>query len=203
MTGWSETKETKPREIPEEGLYPARAIWMIDIGTHEDGYKGESYDKHEIYVAFELIGTKMSDGRPFLLGKFFRVSTSKRGFPYFAETSNAMKMMKSWFANEDQKNIMFPSYLAAKVKANAPAKVMVSINNGYANIELIKPGDGSIYPAENPTIVYEILKPIDDRIPQWLVSKIKSSKEETGEPPIAKDYSKGKSQSLADSDIPF
>lgn len=96
--------DEKPREIPEEGKYPALLYLLVDLGTHRDEYKGEVKFKRKIHLGWELVGTKMSDGRPFAVFQEYNVSSSKydAGF-YFPPNSNIHKMLKAWTGEGENK----------------------------------------------------------------------------------------------------
>ena len=93
-------------EQPEAGSYAAVCYRIIDLGTQHSEFQGESHDRHQCLISFEL-DEKMADGRPFSVSKFYTVSLH--------EKSNLRKDMAGWrgrdFTEEelqgfDPKNIL-------------------------------------------------------------------------------------------------
>jgi len=75
-------------EIAPAGNHRAVCYSVIDLGTQEKVYEGETSFKREIEIGFELCDEKMNDGRPFVISKRFTFSSSKK--------SNLIKMLESW-----------------------------------------------------------------------------------------------------------
>jgi len=75
-------------ENPPPGTYVGICIGFLDLGTHAREYKGERKIGHEVRITWELIDELMSDGRPFVVSKYFRWSMH--------EKSNLRKDLESW-----------------------------------------------------------------------------------------------------------
>lgn len=95
-------QEKKSFELIPEGTYPARVYMLVDLGTHSEEWEGKETFKHRIHLGFELIGTTMTDGRPFVISKQFNISNGKYG-PYIAKASNLHKLLRSWLKFDEKK----------------------------------------------------------------------------------------------------
>jgi hypothetical protein len=93
-------------ENPEPGTYAAICYKIIDIGTQEGEYQGQKNNRRQLIIGWEL-NENMSDGRPFVMSKFYTASLS--------EKSNTRKDLAGWRGRDftpeellgfDIKNIM-------------------------------------------------------------------------------------------------
>jgi len=175
-----------PKEYPLPGQYDARLVTVVDIGTSVDTFEGKEILKHGVFISFELIGTQDSSGKPFLVGKEYRLTNSKnyvdsRGNPTVRiyEKSNLFKLLKKWLKPEDEKAITRVSILGALLKKNAAIKLLIEVElrpdgKKRVSIEGVKPGDESIAAPASKTLGYEIGAPGLDSLPQFLQKKIKA-----------------------------
>jgi len=74
-------------ENPSVGSVAARCYGVVEIGTHEEEFKGEKKKAKKLIIFWEL-DEKMSDGRPFVINKWFTNS--------LGEMANLHKVLKSW-----------------------------------------------------------------------------------------------------------
>jgi len=58
------TGPTKDYERAEGGVYPGRCVHVIELGTHDNTYQGETKQRKELMIVWE-INELMEDGRPF------------------------------------------------------------------------------------------------------------------------------------------
>lgn len=180
----------KPRENPEEGKYPAVLYLLVDLGTHKDEYKGEMKFKRKIHLGWELVGTKMSDGRPFAVFEEYNVTPSKydSGF-YFPPNSNLHKMLKTW-TGADEAKCKSAGFLEFLLDEQIPGTITIEHAQGkkdpsktYANIESIKPykGVGKLARVNDP--VKYLIGGSTDGFPEsltWLKKKIGQALEFNG-----------------------
>ena len=80
------------------GPHPAACFRIIDLGTQDGSYQGKKNRKRKILISWELFAEeKMSDGRPFIVGKTYTWSMS--------EKAGLRKDLESWrgksFADAD------------------------------------------------------------------------------------------------------
>lgn len=81
-------KEGSSFEPAPEGVFPARCIWVVDLGTQiSDGIYGHS-EKHQMYINWELVDEATSSGQPMTIGAFFTVSLNPKG--------NLRPTLESW-----------------------------------------------------------------------------------------------------------
>lgn len=60
------------------GTHAAICIQVIDLGTQETSFEGNIDHKRQIRIAWELPDERMSDGRPFTIGKTYTFSSHKK-----------------------------------------------------------------------------------------------------------------------------
>ena len=179
----------KPRVLIPEDKYPAVLYLAADLGHQHDSFNGKDEVSHKIYLAWELVGTKMEDGRPFVIGDKYTVSASKFGGWYVAKTSNTYKMLKSWLNTsnpEDSKKIFidllvdqYPCVIdvAQQASRKDPTKF-------YNTIESIKPykGKDKLARVNEPVDAIDFFKKNTDKLPDWIKRMVDASLEVTGEP---------------------
>lgn len=74
---------------PPDGPQPAACFRVIDLGTQDTTYKGEAKRQHQILIGWEIFSEeRMTDGRPFTIGRKYTLSTS--------EKANLRKDLESW-----------------------------------------------------------------------------------------------------------
>jgi hypothetical protein len=78
---------TDSYENPEPGTYPARCIGIIDLGTKDNTWKGDTKKKREIIFNFEL-AELMEDGKPFVVQWWNNFS--------LAPGSNLTAILQAW-----------------------------------------------------------------------------------------------------------
>jgi hypothetical protein len=80
--------EKKEFEQCPSGTHMAVCAYVFDIGNQEARFSDQEVKvQHKAVISFEL-SKKMSDGRPFMLSKFYTLS--------FAEKSNLTRDLMSW-----------------------------------------------------------------------------------------------------------
>ena len=210
-------EEDKKFEPAPEGAQPARLVWLVDLGTHPDTYEGVTRYKHGIYLGFELVGTHMEDGRPFLLGKTYNATNGLYG-PYAAKTSNLCAMLKKWQGCDD-KTASKLNFIGKLAKIGAPAIVTVEhtpkrtdptkINVNIESIKAYK-GKETLLEPVNPVMIYSLGMDYPETMPQWMKLQIESCCEfnggiperERSEEPLPEPPPNGPSKAF-DDDIPF
>ena len=182
--------DNTPRELPEPGLYPARLVWLIDLGTIDE----PSYDdptvmkaKHQILLGFELTGDKMKDGRPFMVSERFTVTNGKFG-PYVSKSSKLREVLKSW-KGWDEKTSANLGNLAMQVGAECAVNVLVETSKKdpakkYTKLAsvLALPRGMKVDPQTNPNLVYAIGGEGFDGLAEYLKKRIEASYEYQNKP---------------------
>lgn len=189
-------------ELPEPGVYPAVCVWVIDLGMQEVNWQGQTKQKRKIKLAFELVGTKMKDSRPFFIGNNYTLSLN--------ENADLHKHLVSWrgrqFSPEEMEGFDLKNVLGAACQINVIHNIATN-GNTYAN-------PGSIIPfpkgMQKPTpesefIYYDTHNHADDiwyKIPEGIRNKINCKKEESFSETENSDMQKQALDDL-DDDIPF
>ena len=70
------TFETIPK-----GRYKAACYRIVDVGTHNETYEGETKKRHSVFLYWEL-DEKMSDGKPFSIMKQYTLSLNEKSALY-------------------------------------------------------------------------------------------------------------------------
>lgn len=206
-----------PTVLAPEGKHTAILYLIADLGHHKDTYDGVETIKHKIYLAWELVGTKMEDGRPYVIGKEYTVSPSKfhEGGYYFAKTSNIYKIIKSW--GNQEKVRTDPGVLVELLNSAYPATINIEhqiarkdATKTYAVIDSVKPYKGKDKPVRVNEPVDGISKLATDfeKLPEWIKKRINSSLEKNGGVPRrvyddAPDQDPTNGSDTYDFDIPF
>lgn len=181
---------TTPRVLAPEGKHTAILYLIADLGHHKETFEGDESIKHKIYLSWELVGTKMEDGRPFVIGNDFTVSPSKfhEGDYYFAKTSNIYKIIKSW--SNQEKVRTDPGMLVELLDTAYPATINVEHQTSrrdpektYSIIASIKPFKGTGKPVRVNEPVNHIAPKTQEsfgKLPDWIKKKIGASLELNG-----------------------
>ena len=66
-------------EIPEPGNHVAAFVGLIDLGSHEQSFEGNSTGyKRRVFLVWELLAENRKDGKPFFLGREFTLSDHEK-----------------------------------------------------------------------------------------------------------------------------
>jgi len=82
------TKPTTDYTRLDTGVYAARCIQVVELGTHDNEYKGEVKKRKELILVFEVSGELMEDGRPFVV--------SWRGTNSLNEKGKLFSLLAAW-----------------------------------------------------------------------------------------------------------
>lgn len=142
-------------EQPEAGSYAAMCFKMIDLGTQEGEYKGAPISRRQMVVSWEIT-EKMSDGKPFIMSRFYTSSLN--------EKANLRKDLEAWRGQPfteveldgfNPKILLGTSCLLSLTK-NEKGKVRVS--------SVSKLPKGMVAPALAEPIVYLDLDEFDQKV---------------------------------------
>ncbi len=136
-------------EQPETGVYIARCVRLLDIGTHESEYQGQKNRRRQLVMSWELCNELMSDGKPFLVSKFYTMS--------LGEKANLRKDLINWrgrdFTPEELRGFELKNILGKpcqiSITANDKGKRVVSGVTGL-------PKGMSAPEAFNPFIYFDL-----------------------------------------------
>lgn len=65
-------------ELPPAGTHLAVCYRVIDLGTQDSSYQGQTKKQHKVLLSWELPDEKMSDGRPFTISQRYTWSMSEK-----------------------------------------------------------------------------------------------------------------------------
>lgn len=167
-------KEGSSFEPAPEGVFPARCIWVIDLGTQiSDGIFGHS-EKHQMYINWELVEESTVNGSPLTIGAFFTASLHKkatlratleswRGRAFTAEELNGFDIAKL---------INAPCLISVKHQPKADGSGIRAQVSG-----VMAPMRGQVIPSAREATVLLDLDAPDAKIkvealPEWLQNKI-------------------------------
>lgn len=156
-------------ESAPTGNHIACCFRLIDLGTME-GIYGK---RREVVVGWELSETKMEDGRPFIINKWYTYSMN--------EKANLRIDLESWrgrpftteeFESFDMKNILSTSCLVSVLDKDGKTRagVVSALPQGTPK-QSLKSNDVQHFSFDEPDHV------ILDKLPDWLVDRIKQSDE--------------------------
>jgi hypothetical protein len=162
------------------GAHVARCFRIVDLGTQETTFKGETKHQHQILVTWELPTNLMtegeSNGKPYTVNQRFTASLS--------EKATLRKVLESWRGRK-----FTPAELAGFDLANILGKPcllnVVHTDKGervYANIASVMqvPGGMVVPPQANPSLFFS-LSAFDaaalESLPDALKEKIKTAPE--------------------------
>jgi hypothetical protein len=60
------------------GQYKAACYRIVDVGTHNETYEGETSKRHSVFIYWETPDNKMSDGKPFSIMKQYTLSLNEK-----------------------------------------------------------------------------------------------------------------------------
>ena len=165
----------KPRENPVPGMYLARCVRLIDLGTHHDEKWGK--DKRLVLVGFELTGKLMADGRPFMVSKRYTLSHS--------EKAALRKDLENWYGKRfDTAQLDKAGGFDLTKILGRPAMVNVTLSDDgkYANIASVNPAPEGMTPSAqvNPSLLFS-LDQYDEKTFQSLSAGIQTKVKESQE----------------------
>lgn len=114
-----------------EGNHIAVCYEVLDLGTQEMNFQGEVKHKHMIWIGWETPDEQMDDGRPYVIGKRYTLSSH--------EKSTLRKHLESWRGKRFTDDELESFDIANLIGAGCLLNVVHSENDGrtYANIEAV------------------------------------------------------------------
>lgn len=119
--------QSTPRELCPEGSHASVCLGVIDIGTQDVTFKGQSKRQKKLYIQFEPQGVEKEDGTPFVVS--LRATNSN------SDNSTLAKTLKSWLGVKD-----ISDYDLAQCAGKAALITITHSDSGdFANIATITP----------------------------------------------------------------
>lgn len=159
----------KPKELPPEGTHTAVLFSIVDFGTQKKVFKEDVKFQHSIRLDWELSEEKMSDGRPFAIGRDYTASLGKK--------AKLAELIKAWTGAEPTN-----SFDISILLGRACNLTIMHSEDGYANITAVAPLKKSekAPPPVNPLREFQIENykaAVFEKLPDWMKEKIKASPE--------------------------
>ena len=152
-------------ELTPAGQHSARIYSLVDIGMQADIYNPPK-KKQQIIITWELVDTKMEDGRPFVISQFYSLSLNAK-----ANLRKDIKNMSGKALTDEQAgNFDFTKLI------NFPCSLVVGHEEKdgkeKASIQalLAAPKGTDIAPLQNQTIFFDtdlVDWALFDAIPEW------------------------------------
>lgn len=167
----------------ESGVYVARCVQLIQIGTITENINGEEKTQHKVRFGFEFplekkVFREENGEQPYFLSKEYSLSMH--------EKASLRKDLENWrskkFTEEEAKRFDVTNLIGVPCTINVVHKVGKSNGKTYAEIGSISPlMKGTLCPEQiNPTQVlsydnFDVA--LFESLPEFLRKKIESSKE--------------------------
>lgn len=171
-----------------EGVYIGRCFMLVDIGTQESAFKGETKFQKKIHIAWELLDedTKMADGRPFAISKTYTNSLHEKSSLY--ADVNAWRGKK--FTDEELEGFDLQKVVGAYCQLQVSHEESAN-GRTYANITSIMalPKGMNKPEAVNDTVTFDLDEKDADKfnaLPDFLKRRITESMEWTDFDPAFK-----------------
>lgn len=185
-------------KLPASGVTMARCYRIIDLGSQETSFKGQSTGmKRKVLFVWELLGDEMmDDGRPFTIQKKYTLSLH--------ENSALFAHLNSWrgtpFTDQDLLGFDITKVLGAYCLLNIVHTK--DVEKTFANIDAIMPVMKGMNKPEgiNPLVKFEIENP-DMEVFKILPEKVKAMI--MAAPEWNNNESSQSSNAIDDEDVPF
>jgi|TARA_E500000318_G_C3492055_1_gene184798 hypothetical protein len=164
-------------EQAPKGNHNATCYRLIDVGTHDETYEGETKQRHSIFIYWELNDTKMEDGRPFSIMKQYTLSLNEKSALY----KDLCAWRKKQFSDEERKAFNLTTILGMTCDLD-----IGETKTGNSKVIAVYSPDGGA--KKNPTVNEQIAFDIDEYVdgnkdmisswvdlPSWVQTKIDDS----------------------------
>lgn len=154
-------------EITPEGVYDARCIKLIDLGTQTQTGQFGTKSQKQIMVTWELLDNeaKMQDGRPFAASQFYTASLH--------EKAKLRKDLEAWrgrkFTDEELEGFDLSTVLGTYCQL----QIVHSTDGQYANVNAIMKHKGDKPEGVNELVAFDISSP-DMSVFESLSDKMKA-----------------------------
>lgn len=157
------------------GTHVARCFQVIDLGHQKTMWNHQEKWQPKILLSWELPNAKMEDGRPFAVSSRYTLSLS--------EKSQLRPLLESWrgkaFTDEeaegfDIKNVLGRYCMLGIVHNAKDGKTYVNVSAA-----LKMPPGMEKPPAVNPDVYFNLDTDDVTKLPEWLQSIVKKSREMT------------------------
>lgn len=172
-----------PKQVTPAGSHVARCYGMIEVGTVEQVYQGETKKAHKVIIDFELpletsVFREGEPEKPFVISKEYTLS--------FHEKSTLRAHLSSWrgkpFTDAEAANFDITKLVGVPAMVNVIHKASADGTKTYANIASISPmPKGLVCPEqvnESRILAYSAWnQEVFMGLPEWLANKISETPE--------------------------
>jgi hypothetical protein len=144
-------------ERPPAGMFPAICYRIIDLGTQPVTFQGETKNKHQILISWELHDedTTMKDGRPMAMQKRYTLSMhEKASLRLMLESWRGKKMSDDEIRNFDIENLLgqvcYMSIVESEKNGTTYANI-ASVNKPPKGFEAPEPVNPRVFIGLTPT----------------------------------------------------
>jgi hypothetical protein len=172
------SKPTSDFEQVPEGTFVARCYGLVFLGTQETTYKGESKQKEQLMIQWELLDDegKTKEGKPFTISKTYTRTLDERGTLY--GDLNAWRGKR--FTAEELQEFDMVTILGAYAQLQVLHDTNEQSGKTYANVTALMPYKGAKPAAVNENILFDIDEPDAEtfnRLSDYLKRKIQAAPE--------------------------
>lgn len=168
-------REKKDYQQIDSGLYPARCVHVIDLGTRDNEYQGVVKKRREVLIVWEL-NELMEDGRPFTVywrgtmsmfeqGKLYKLLTDWRGKAFTPEE----------LARFEMKNLLDKGCMVNVIKEEKKGKTFNKVMGAVP-----MPKGFTLEERQNPLVdfgISDLGTPEFDKLWPWVQKLVKESDE--------------------------
>lgn len=172
-----------PKQVTPAGSHVARCYGMIEVGTVEQVYQGETKKAHKVIIDFELpletsVFREGEPEKPFVISKEYTLS--------FHEKSTLRAHLSSWrgkpFSDAEAANFDITKLVGVPAMVNVIHKASADGTKTYANIASISPmPKGLVCPEQvnqSRILAYSAWnQEVFMGLPEWLANKISETPE--------------------------
>ena len=164
-------------EQAPKGMHNATCFRLVDVGTHDETYEGDTKKRHSIFIYWELNDAKMEDGQPFSIMKQYTLSLNEKSALY----KDLCAWRKKQFTDEELKGFDLTSILGVTCDLD-----IGETKTGKSKVDNVYSPDGGA--KKQPTVNEQIAFDIDEYVagnsdmnslwvdlPSWVQSKIDES----------------------------
>ena len=164
-------------EQAPQGTHNATCYRLVDVGTHDETYEGETKKRHSIFIYWEINDAKMEDGQPFSIMKQYTLSLNEKSALY----KDLCAWRKKQFSDEELKGFDLTSILGVTCDLD-----IGETKTGKSKVTAVYSPDGGA--KKQPTVNEQIAFDIDEYVagnndmnaawvdlPTWVQTKIDES----------------------------
>ena len=187
------------------GMHNATCYRLVDVGTHNETFEGETKKRHSIFIYWELNDAKMEDGQPFSIMRQYTLSLNEKSALY----KDLCAWRKKQFTPEELQGFDLTKILGLTCDLD-----IGETKNGNSKVVNVYAPDGGA--KRQPTVNEQVAFDIDEYIagnkdmigvwvelPAWIQTKIDESFEAKAKDNTATESKDFESLESLNKDKPF